>query len=83
MLFKSLEFKNDIGQKVKIIDIPVLEEDNTFHFMISARLEVFIKTVYYESKWTRMYSFREYLKKELKWPVYQKLFQKNELKNNA
>ncbi|WP_409288794.1 DUF2535 family protein [Peribacillus sp. SCS-26] len=82
MLFKSLEFKNDNGQKVKITEIPVLEEDSTFHFMISTRLERFIKTVYTESR-AASYSFREHLKKELKWPVYQKLFKKHELKNNA
>ncbi|WP_026694911.1 DUF2535 family protein [Peribacillus kribbensis] len=83
MLFKSLEFKNDIGQKVKIVDIPVLEEDNTFHFMISARLNMYMKAVYHEKKLSRIYSFREHLKKELKWPLYEKIFQKDQLKNNA
>ncbi|MEH7134902.1 DUF2535 family protein, partial [Priestia megaterium] len=34
MLLKSLEFKHVSGQKVKITEIPVLEENSTFRFML-------------------------------------------------
>ncbi|WP_153126943.1 DUF2535 family protein [Peribacillus tepidiphilus] len=83
MLFKSLEFKNVVGQKVKIIEIPLVEEDNLNYFIISKKLEGFIKTVYLSTDKKRMYSFKDYLKRGLKWPVYQRLFEETELKNNA
>ncbi|PLS16257.1 DUF2535 domain-containing protein [Bacillus sp. M6-12] len=83
MLFKSLEFKNAVGQKVKIIHIPVLEEDNTYHFMISARLEMLMRTVYKATDAKIVYSFKDHLRQVLKWPVYEQLFQHEELKNNA
>ncbi|WP_108671214.1 DUF2535 family protein [Peribacillus acanthi] len=83
MLFKSLEFKNEVGQKVKVIDIPVLEEDSTFRFMITSRLELFIRSVYLDKGKARVHSFKEYLRRTMKWPHYEKLFQETELKNNA
>jgi hypothetical protein len=83
LLFKSLEFKNAVGQKVKVMDIPVLEEDNRYFFIIQVRLQTFITTVYGEKSLKRCYSFRDYLKKVLKWPDYEQLFKSGELKNNA
>ncbi|AIE60439.1 YpmP family protein [Bacillus methanolicus] len=83
MLFKSLEFKNVVGQKVKVIDIPVLEEDNPFYFMIQVRLQTFITTLYYERKARKCYSFRNHLKRVMKWPDYEQIFNSTELKNNA
>lgn len=83
MLFKSLEFKNAYGQKVKIIEIPVLEEDNTYRFMIQLRLEAFIAKVYRSRDVRTVCSFREYLKKVLKWSVYKQIFKTDVLKNNA
>ncbi|AEH48061.1 YpmP family protein [Parageobacillus thermoglucosidasius] len=83
MLFKSLEFKNAYGQKVKIIEIPVLEEDNTYRFMIQLRLEAFIAKVYRSRDVRTVYSFREYLKRVLKWSVYEQIFKTDVLKNNA
>ncbi|UOE77944.1 YpmP family protein [Parageobacillus thermoglucosidasius] len=83
MLFKSLEFKNAYGQKVKIIEIPVLEEDNTYRFMIQLRLEAFIAKVYRSRDVRTIYSFREYLKRVLKWSVYEQIFKTEVLKNNA
>jgi hypothetical protein len=66
LLFKSLEFKNAYGHKVKIIEIPVLEEDNTYRFIIQLRLETFIAKVYQSRNVRSVYSFRDYLKKVLK-----------------
>ncbi|MGX6442453.1 DUF2535 family protein [Neobacillus sp. K501] len=83
MLFKSLEFKNVVGQKVKVMDIPVLEEDSSYHFMIQVRLQSFINSVYRDGTSKKCYSFKEYLKKILKWPDYEQLFKVEELKNNA
>lgn len=83
LLFKSLEFKNDVGQKVKVMDIPVLEEDSTYKFMIQVRLQTFLASIDQESKPKRCYSFKEYLKKVMKWPDYEQLFEVGELKHNA
>ena len=84
LLFKSLEFKNAVGQKVKITEIPVLERNSPFYFMIQVRLQTFMTFLYKDSKKVmRNHSFREYLKRVLKWPVYEELFKTPELKNNA
>lgn len=83
MLFKSLEFKNIVGQKVKVTDIPVLEEGSRFKFMIQVRLQKYITLLYQEQKPKKCYSFKEYLKKVMKWPDYEALFKLEELKNNA
>ena len=83
LLFKSLEFKNDVGQKVKVMDIPVLEEDSTYKFMIQVRLQTFLASIDQETKPKRCYSFKEYLKKVMKWPDYEQLFKVGELKHNA
>ncbi|GAC89922.1 hypothetical protein KN10_0358 [Anoxybacillus flavithermus NBRC 109594] len=83
MLFKSLEFKNVDGQKVKIIEIPVLEDDNPYQFMVKVRLQTFIAQVYASEKTKKVYSFKDYLKRVLKWPVYEQIFKSEILKNNA
>ncbi|MBV7508065.1 YpmP family protein [Bacillus sp. sid0103] len=83
MLFKSLEFKNDVGQKVKVVDIPVLEEDSTYKFMIQVRLQTLVASLYKEESLKKCYSFKDYLKKVMKWPEYEHLFKLGELKNNA
>ncbi|MBG9448961.1 hypothetical protein ABE67_06450 [Cytobacillus firmus] len=81
MLFKSLEFKNAVGQKVKITEIPVLAKDSPYYFMIQVRLKTFIAAT--NSNPLKNHSFREYLKRVLKWPVYEEIFKTPELKNNA
>lgn len=83
MLFKSLEFKNAVGQKVKITEIPVLEEDNPYKFMIQVRLQSFISSICFEKKPRKCYSFKDYLKKVLKWPDYKHLYEAGELRYNA
>ncbi|WP_243385163.1 DUF2535 family protein [Bacillus kexueae] len=83
MLLKSLEFKTNNGQKVKIIDIPVLEEDSSYRFMITIRLESFIRTIDKEVRPKNVYSFKEYLKKILKWPDYEAIYQPQILQHNA
>lgn len=83
MLFKSLEFKNQNGQKVKILEIPVLEEDSTFRFMIDIRLQAYMSKIYSESNPKKCYSFKDHLKKVLKWRDYEMIFQTDILRNNA
>lgn len=83
MLFKSLEFKNAVGQKVKVVEIPVLEEDNPYNFMIHVRLQTFLTSIYGENQPKKVFSFKDYLKRVLKWPVYQAVFKAGELKHNA
>lgn len=83
LLFKSLAFKNAVGQKVKITEIPVLNKNSPYYFMIQVRLQSFITSIYGVQNEKKIYSFREYLKGILKWPDYQKLFKTPELKNNA
>jgi hypothetical protein len=83
LLFKSLEFKNAVGQKVKIIEIPVLAKDSPYYFMIQVRLKTFIAATNANEKTLKNHSFREYLKRVLKWPVYEEIFKTPELKNNA
>lgn len=83
LLLKSLEFKNEVGQKVKVMDIPVLEEDNAYYFMIQVRLQTFIASVYGAKMPHNCYSFRDHLKRAMRWPDYEQLFKSGELKNNA
>ena len=83
LLFKSLEFKNDVGQKVKVVDIPVVEEDSTYKFMIQVRLQMYVTSIYSAKSLKKSYSFKDYLKKVMKWPDYEQLFKVGELKNNA
>lgn len=83
MLFKSLEFKNVNGHKVKIIEIPVLVESNTYHFMLDIRLKTFVSNILVQKSPNPIYSFKEYLKRVLKWTDYEQLFQVDKLKHNA
>ncbi|MDR7238539.1 putative iron-regulated protein [Neobacillus drentensis] len=83
LLFKSLEFKNVVGQKVKVVEIPVLVEDNTYKFLIQVRLQTYVTSLYNEKSLKKSYSFKDYLKKVMKWPDYEQLFKVGELKNNA
>ncbi|MCA1030382.1 YpmP family protein [Bacillus timonensis] len=83
MLFKSLEFKHQNGQKVKVIEIPVLDEGNSYYFMLAIKLQRFTSIISANNSPKKVYSFREYLKKVLKWPDYERLFKTDLLKNNA
>ena len=83
MLLKSLEFKLMSGQKVKIIDIPVLEEDNKYRFMLQIRLQKFLTTIYAQRQPKIIYSFKVYLKNKINWPDYEAIFGSYILKNNA
>jgi hypothetical protein len=83
LLWKSLEFTIEKGQKVKVIEIPVLEDDSTYHFMLRVRLQTFLTQILSEKNPKQVYSFREYLQKVLKWPDYCNVVKTDILKNNA
>lgn len=83
MLFKTLEFKNIVGRKVTVIEIPVLSKNSPNYMLIQHRLQMFITCLYNKEKAKGCYSFREYLKKVLKWPVYEEIFKSEQLKSNA
>ncbi|NPC92735.1 DUF2535 family protein [Bacillus sp. WMMC1349] len=83
MLLKSLEFKRLDGQQVKVTEIPLLQEDDPHFFMTKLRLEAFIKELYCSKRQKKVYSFKEYLKRALKWRVYLAIYNQEELKHNA
>ena len=82
VLFKSLEFRNCLGHKVTITEIPVLLSENRACFMVNARLEMFVNEIYKKKENKVCYSFKRYLLSVLKWPEYKELFA-DELQHNA
>jgi hypothetical protein len=74
LLFKSLEFHNVVGQKIKVIDIPVLETNNCYYFMIQVRLQTFLSFLYNEPQEKSCHSFREYLKRKMSGPNFKELY---------
>jgi len=83
LILKTIEFHTVNGQWVKITEIPVLEEDNPLRFRVQARLQAYMTAINNQSSPKLVYSFREYLKRVLKWPEYEQLFEVNPLLNNA
>ncbi|KMY49802.1 DUF2535 family protein [Peribacillus loiseleuriae] len=83
MLYKSLDFKNVVGQKVKISEIPVLGKNNRYYFMIQVRLQIFISSLYNKLQEKSCYSFRDYLKRKMRWSDFEDLFSIQEFRNNA
>jgi hypothetical protein len=83
LILKAIEFQTKKGQRVKISEIPVLEEDNPFYVGVRIRLETMMTRIYYAQNPRPFYSFRDYLKKVLRWPDYEQLYGSSILKNNA
>jgi hypothetical protein len=83
LLLKSLEFTHQSGQKVKVIEIPVWEEDNLFTLKIKLRLQTFVTKISTGSNPKRTYSFRDHLKKTMKWHEYVEIYSTDILENNA
>ncbi|ARK30013.1 DUF2535 family protein [Halalkalibacter krulwichiae] len=74
MFYKRIEFRNITGQKVKITDIPVVQTSDRYYFMIQARLEILISSLYNNPQEKSCYSFREYLKRKIRWSDFEDLF---------
>ncbi|MDR7079381.1 hypothetical protein J2Y03_004439 [Neobacillus niacini] len=83
LLYKSLEFKNLAGQKIKVIEIPVVEINNPYYFTIQVRLQTFISFIYNNPDEKSSYSFREYLKRKISWSDFRDLYSLKEIQNNA
>lgn len=83
MVCKSLEFKNSFGQKIKVMDIPVLAKDHQYYFMVEVRLQSYISLLYYNSQDKSSYSFREHLKRKVSWTDFKEVYCIEDFRNNA
>jgi Protein of unknown function (DUF2535) len=83
LICKSLEFKNTFGQKIKVMDIPVLEKNHRFYFMVEVRLQSYISLLYYNLQENSSHSFREHLKRKMSWSDFKDLYRIQDFINNA
>ena len=83
LLTKTIEFKSKYGRKVKILEVPVLKEENPLYFRVNLRLQSFITKIVTQNLSKTTYNFREYLKKTTKWSEYEEIYRSEELKFNA
>jgi hypothetical protein len=83
LLLKSLEFKRSDGIQVKVTEIPVLKEDEHYFFMLHHHLQFYLKEVFSSNSRAKVYSFRHYMKRRMKWADYQAVFHQEVLKHNA
>ncbi|WP_209121106.1 DUF2535 family protein [Alkalihalobacillus sp. BA299] len=82
MLYKTVEFQNVVGQKLKVVDIPVVARSHRHFFMIQARLQMFISPLYNQRQTKDCFSFRDYLKRKIKWSDFENLFHIDNRKSN-
>lgn len=83
MICKSLEFKNNFGQKIKVMDIPVLDTSNQYYFVIQVRLQRYITLLNSQPQEKNSHSFREHLKRKMNWVEFKELYSIQDFKNNA
>jgi uncharacterized protein Veg len=83
LLTKTIEFKSKYGRKIKISEIPVLEEDSPLYFNVNTHLQLFLSQVVKSKENKTNYCFRDYLKRTLKWKEFEKIYFPKELKSNA
>ncbi|MDF2788625.1 MAG: hypothetical protein K0S80_1723 [Neobacillus sp.] len=83
LLCKSLEFKNTFGQKIKVMDIPVLDTSNQYYFVVQVRLQKFTSLLYENPQEKNSHSFREHLKRIMNWVEFKELYSIQVFKNNA
>jgi hypothetical protein len=83
LLSKTIEFKNMAGQKVKVVEIPVLELKHRDYFMIQARLQNFMTNLYNNPQEKTCFSFRDFLKHKISWSEFEEVYKIEEFKNNA
>ncbi|MCG8397303.1 YpmP family protein [Bacillus atrophaeus] len=83
MLLKSLEFKRRDGIQVKVTEIPVLKGNENHFFMMNQNLQLYLKEVFSSDSRAQVYSFRQYMKRRMKWKDYQAIFHQESLKHNA
>ena len=83
LVCKSLEFKNAVGQKIKVTDIPIIEKNSRYYFMVDVRLQSYISLLYHKSQENSSHSFREHLKRKMSWAEFKELYNILDYKNNA
>jgi hypothetical protein len=83
LLCKSLEFKNTFGQKIKVTDIPVLDSNNQYYFLVQVRLQRFVSLLNGQHQEISSHSFREHLKRKMNWIEFKELYHFQDFKNNA
>ena len=83
LLTKTIEFKSKYGRKVKILEVPVMNEDSPLYLRVNLRLQQFISRIINVNEPKTTFSFREHLKRTTKWSEYEEIYQSEELKNNA
>jgi hypothetical protein len=83
LLLKTIEFKNIVGQKIKVVEIPVLERNNPYYFMIQAHLQMFMSSLYKKPQEKSCFSFREHVKRKMSWPDFNDIFSIHAFRNNA
>ncbi|MFB3171245.1 DUF2535 family protein [Neobacillus sp. 179-C4.2 HS] len=83
MLCKSLEFTNTFGQKIKIMDIPVLDSNHQYYFLVQVRLQRFISLLNGQHQEISSHSFREHMKRKMNWVEFKELYSIQVFKNNA
>ncbi|MDM5298445.1 YpmP family protein [Bacillus pumilus] len=83
MLLKTICFRRMDGIQIKVTEVPVLKGDETYCFMLTFRLEAFLKKVSVSKGKRDVYSFREDVKRSVKWSTYEQIYQEPTLKYNA
>ncbi|MBQ4818032.1 YpmP family protein [Bacillus pumilus] len=83
MLLKTICFRRMDGAQIKVTEVPVLKGDEPHGFMLTFRLEAFLKKVYVSKGKRTVYSFREDVKRNVKWSTYEQIYQEPTLKHNA
>ena len=83
LVCKSLEFKNAVGQKIKVTDIPIIEKNSRYYFMVDVRLQSYISSLYHKPQEKSSHSFREHLKRKMNWAEFKELYNILDYKNNA
>ncbi|MGE6629698.1 DUF2535 family protein [Bacillus sp. NPDC077027] len=83
MLLKTICFKRMDGAQIKVTEVPVLTGDETYFFMLTARLDAFLKKIFLSNEKRHVYSFRENVKRTVKWSTYEQIYKQPSLKHNA
>jgi hypothetical protein len=68
---------------MKVIDIPVLEKNHRYFFMVEVRLKSYISLLYHKPQEKGTHSFREHLKRKMNWADFKELYNILDYKNNA
>jgi hypothetical protein len=68
---------------MKVMDIPVLEKNHRYYFMVEVRLQSYISLLYNNPQEKSSHSFSEHLKRKISWAEFKELYSIQDFKNNA